>query len=389
MELWVDHAVLLAEGGDHQAGLRVVDDVIRKADEREAKINRAWALIGKGLVLRAAGSEQAVAVLEQAHDESRLIGYPAGISASLRSLALVHFDRSDLDAAASAVIAVLDELADRGGLTDLRMAIEAGAQIAEAVGDPVWADLAVTAEALSVTTVATSVSSAIFDRARPLGRELTVRQAFAVCRTAMDSVRSGPESSSAPPETGSPSDPVDRPRAAASLIREGDTWRLTFAERSCVLRSSKGLADLATLLEQPGREMAAVDLADVAVVGGTRDEVLDATARGQYEDRIRELHGELEEAEANHDLGRSEKLQTELDRLVEQLTAAVGLGGRARRTSNSAERARSAVTQRLRGTVKRVAAELPELGEHLRVSISTGTYCCYRPATQTVWKVER
>ena len=382
MEQWVDHAVLLAENGDPDAGLQVIDRVIAEADEHDAKINLAWALTGRGLVLRAAGSDDAATVLEEALSESQRIAYPAGISASLRSLALVYVDRGEHQAAASAIGALLDDLVERGGLNDLRMAVEVAATIAEAVGDSRWPDLAVTAESLTVTTVITPVSSEIFDRARSSGRELSARDAFVLCRSAMTDIATDRREPSPPAAMASDA-------STGSLVREGDTWRLTYHGRTCVLRSSKGLADLATLLERPQRDVAAIDLAQVEVVGETRDEVIDAAARRDHEERIRDLQRELEEAEATNDLGTSERLQTELDVLIDQLSSAVGLGGRSRRSANGAERARSAVTQRLRGTIKRVATELPELGDHLRASISTGTYCCYRPPTPTDWTIER
>ena len=52
----------------------------------------------------------------------------------------------------------------------------------------------------------------------------------------------------------------------------------------------------------------------------------------------------------------------------------------------SAERARSAVTQRIRATIRRLGAEHPELGRHLEASIVTGTYCSYRPEHPVDWE---
>ena len=79
----------------------------------------------------------------------------------------------------------------------------------------------------------------------------------------------------------------------------------------------------------------------------------------------------------------------ELDALVDHLTAAIGHGGRTRRTSGTAERARTAVTQRLRSTMRQLTDTHPELGRHLRASVSTGLYCSYTPPDDTTWRVER
>ncbi|TWH28374.1 hypothetical protein [Isoptericola variabilis] len=43
------------------------------------------------------------------------------------------------------------------------------------------------------------------------------------------------------------------------------------------------------------------------------------------------------------------------------------------------DRARSAVTQRIRAAIRRIGEHHPELGEHLRTSVTTGTFCSYRP----------
>ena len=67
--------------------------------------------------------------------------------------------------------------------------------------------------------------------------------------------------------------------------------------------------------------------------------------------------------------------------MVEHLAAALGLGGRSRR-AEPAERARSAVTQRVRTTIRRLGDEHPELGRHLEASIKTGTYCSTGPSVR-------
>ncbi|MGH2476963.1 MAG: hypothetical protein ACRDIL_17030, partial [Candidatus Limnocylindrales bacterium] len=117
-------------------------------------------------------------------------------------------------------------------------------------------------------------------------------------------------------------------------------------------------------------------------------QVIDATARRQYEDRIRELQAEIDEAEGAHDGARADRARAEFDAIVDHLTAALGLGGRPRDSSGSTvERARSAVTQRVRTTIKRLAGVHPELGRHLAASVKTGIYCSYRPEHPVDWRV--
>jgi non-specific serine/threonine protein kinase len=87
--------------------------------------------------------------------------------------------------------------------------------------------------------------------------------------------------------------------------------------------------------------------------------ILDPQAKSAYRRRLEEVRGELEEAEAFNDTGRATAAREEMEAISEQLAAAVGLGGRDRQTGSAAERARTAVTQRVRAAIKRIAAQQP------------------------------
>jgi tetratricopeptide (TPR) repeat protein len=165
--------------------------------------------------------------------------------------------------------------------------------------------------------------------------------------------------------------------AAPSLTREGDMWAFAWNGRETRVKDSKGLRDLASLLSGPGKEVAALDLyGPEATIQQDTGEVLDATARAAYKRRLGEL-------EAEPSLSEAEALEREM--LLDQLAGAYGLGGRVRRTGSSSEKARSAVTARVRDALKRIAALDPELGRHLSHSVRTGTFCTYAPETPIRW----
>ena len=168
---------------------------------------------------------------------------------------------------------------------------------------------------------------------------------------------------------------------------DGEYWTITFDGRTCRLRDTKGVRDLARLLGTPGREIHCLDLMGSPVVERDTGPTVDATARRVYEARIVTLRAELEEAEAAHDLGRAERARDELDALVDQLAAASGLGGRARRSGASAERARSAVGWRIRAALRRLTEADPALGRHLGQAVQLGTWCSYRPGEPRTWQV--
>ncbi|MFE0523375.1 AAA family ATPase [Streptomyces sp. NPDC058954] len=195
-----------------------------------------------------------------------------------------------------------------------------------------------------------------------------------------------------------PAVPTPAPDTAL-FHHEGPLWHLCYAGREARVPDSKGLHDLAVLLSRPGTPVPAVELASPGPVGdlggdatglhpqGDTGEAVDAVARAAYRRRLRELEEEARDADAAGDAGRSERIAVERDALVGQLAAAYGIGGRVRRTGSPAERARTAVTARIRAAVERVAAVHPELGRHLRTAVRTGTLCVYQPEQPPAWRL--
>ncbi|WP_421996930.1 tetratricopeptide repeat protein [Reyranella sp.] len=183
-----------------------------------------------------------------------------------------------------------------------------------------------------------------------------------------------------------------RPSSAAAepsdgiFVREGDSWSLHFAGRTVVLPHMKGLGDLATLLQRPGDSIHCFDLSEHVAESGGPDPVLDGKARRACQERIRDLQEELADAEDANDLGRAERARAEMDRLLETLSGALGLGGRARRLGSMAERARTTVTWRIRYAIRRIEAVHEPLGRHLRKSVRTGLFCAYDPETRVGWR---
>lgn len=192
---------------------------------------------------------------------------------------------------------------------------------------------------------------------------------------------------------------VPAPSAAATLARDGKWWTATCDGVRVRMQDSKGLAYLADLIAHPGCERHALDLVD-RVEGidpegidrralGDAGELLDATARTAYRHRIETLRAEVDEALAAGMLERAEEIETELDRLVAQLAAAFGLGGRTRRSSSASEKARLNVTRAVRAAIARITGALPAAGSALDRHVRTGLYCSYEPAAgELVWIVQ-
>jgi pimeloyl-ACP methyl ester carboxylesterase len=175
-----------------------------------------------------------------------------------------------------------------------------------------------------------------------------------------------------------------------ALRLDGEYWTAVFDGAFVTLRDSKGLRDLAVLLANPGREVHVLDLAGtvgVAVPGGGVEPMLDAKTRATLRERIADLESDIVDAEGANDVERAATARTELDFLVEELTKSLGVGGRARSTADVAERARKAVTRRIRDAIERIERVHPSLGRHLDVCIRTGAFCSYQPDRPMLWSM--
>ena len=177
---------------------------------------------------------------------------------------------------------------------------------------------------------------------------------------------------------------------ARPLVREGDLWCVRHHGASAHLRDLKGLADLAVLLARPGVDVHVLELADAGPHDRAGDPRLDATARAAYRRRLAELDEDRAAAGAANDLALAERLDDERAAVLAELRRAAGLGGRGRGLGTStSERARKAVTARIRDAIHRVGAVLPALGAHLDRSVLTGTTCRYAPTEPVTWTVIR
>jgi hypothetical protein len=107
--------------------------------------------------------------------------------------------------------------------------------------------------------------------------------------------------------------------------------------------------------------------------------VLDAEAKEAYRRRLQEIEEDIDEAMRLGDSHRATQAEADRDYLVRELSAAYGLGGRARQVGSDSERARASVTRALRYAFDRIGRHHRRLGEHLAQTVCTGTYCSYAP----------
>lgn len=175
------------------------------------------------------------------------------------------------------------------------------------------------------------------------------------------------------------------PEGHPAIRMSGDWCEWDWEGESFRFRNSKGFQDIARLLAQPFDPIHCTELMGSTLqVKGV--EVLDDAARSGYKRRLSQLQQDLEEAESLQDFPAMERLQTEYDQLVRHLSGALGLQGRSRRADDPLDKARSAVTWRIRAAISKVERQCPSLGRHLSNSIRTGMVCSYQPERPLVWQ---
>lgn len=199
--------------------------------------------------------------------------------------------------------------------------------------------------------------------------------------------------------------PVFHPHEECSFVRQDDYWTIRYQGETAFLKSTRGLQCLAWLLRAPGREFHVTELlasglkvrtvgASALLINGLRPRdgdtfpapglddhgpLLDARAKVEYRQRLNELRQELADAEHCNDSERATKARDEIHAISQHLAAAVGLGGRDRKTSSEAERARCAVTKRIKKAIRKISEAIPSLGQHLVTRTKTGYFCSYNP----------
>jgi hypothetical protein len=211
-----------------------------------------------------------------------------------------------------------------------------------------------------------------------LGRHRTAAGYLAQAIADYDHAGAGDLAARARAEAG----PVRQPesdRAVGDLRRDGPVWRIAWRGVPAVVKDSLGLRDLAILLAHANQPVPATRLAGTPDgTGGGLGDVLDPAARAAYRRRLAELDAEI-------DAG-SETAERERAAIAAELAAATGLHG-VRIAGDPADRARKAVTMRIRAAIRSIEAVHPVLAKHLRNSVKTGRLCAYEPDIEVVWRI--
>lgn len=164
-------------------------------------------------------------------------------------------------------------------------------------------------------------------------------------------------------------------------------WVMSFNNLSVQLPEVKGFFDIAKLIKNPENEIHCAELMGNITSKSESIEAIDEKAKQKYHARINELQEELRDAEEMNDVGRTELLNNELNQILDYLSQSTGLKGRARKLADPSDRARAAVTLRIKSAIQKIENVHPSLAKHFQNNIKTGTFCVYSPEKPPRWEL--
>lgn len=305
------------------------------------------------------------------------------MSAASPELSLGHVVMAYLGPAGR-VLAALD--AALGDSDSALRRLEACLRTAESRGHRPWvAEIAHDLGSLRVRRGDAEAARLCLERSAALAEEVGMHplagQARALLRRLEPPRAASAQGELAPRESAPPGAGPSR-AGSFSLTSQGDAWLVRHQGRSFTVRDMRGMRLLARLVERPGVEVHVLALSgdDGQELGeSSAGDLLDAPAREAYRRRLSDIEAALDEAEADVDAGRLERLRYERQQLVQELSRAVGLGGRARQAGSATERARVNVQKRLKQAMARITSADAEAGAYLDQAIRTGAFCSFRP----------
>lgn len=120
---------------------------------------------------------------------------------------------------------------------------------------------------------------------------------------------------------------------------------------------------------------------------GDAGDIADRQALREWQQRARELLGEIEEARDAGDHARIEEIEEEMAFLTKAMEGGKGLGGRQRKAGDKRKNVRDAFRNAVDRAIKQIATYDKPLAEHLDNSIKRGEVVGYRPESPITWDV--
>ena len=172
------------------------------------------------------------------------------------------------------------------------------------------------------------------------------------------------------------------------FFQSGSQLTIQLGKSTVTLKKTKGLSDIMKLIINPNKDIHSLELMGAMNTPEDRINILDEKSKEAYQTKIQSLQAELAEAEQMNDAIRANELSIEYEELLAHLTQSLGIDGKSRKVATPADKARAAVTLRIRDSINKIAKKDGKLGLHFKNSIKTGMLCSYRPEVSIQWGIE-
>ena len=197
-----------------------------------------------------------------------------------------------------------------------------------------------------------------------------------------------------------------------SFTLKGDYWKICFDGQCKSIKNSLGIRYIKYLIQNKGKDIKVSELyysenplpvgttdTSLSTLGSQQLEaeglsfsslggigpLMDEQGKKEYQAQIKKLDEQIEEAGELGDTDKVEELKDGKDKIVNQLAADFGLGGKPRSSNDFYEQIRKNVTNCINREKTKLKKSFPELETHL-IFINTGWECSYSPKPDTNWK---
>ena len=160
-----------------------------------------------------------------------------------------------------------------------------------------------------------------------------------------------------------------------------------------------GLKYIHRLVAKPGQPIPMQDLGGTvsderfSADSRSRQPAVDTRWKEDVAESLRELEAQLAKAQKDNDIGATDRAQTDIDALMKQVSASIGIGGRSRDLNNPNDRVRPriyAAINRAYEALRTANVPMPKMADHFSARISYKSGCfSYDPLDIDItWKTD-
>jgi len=192
--------------------------------------------------------------------------------------------------------------------------------------------------------------------------------------------------------------------SGSRFIRCGDYWRVQFGSHETIVKHSKGMEYIASLLRYPHLEItsreieagyAVIEEAIQRVVDGSDSQIrpepvfmIDQKTVNNCKGQLETLNQQIKKAEEEENEDLINSLMREKEQIEAYLNPALAIGGGKRKADDQLEKSRKRTSKAIREAIRNIEKYDASCALHLQQSIQFGGRLTYSPETLPEWTLE-